>query len=268
VVLSVVLLEQRLALGERERVLLISRASRDMSFKRCTLILDIDRAAGPFLASKLPRLFEGAKDVFVPLSVSYAFDADSIASIARFREAAYGGDPLWQGEELAPGNPLSSCSPKIGRDLISELHEQFSDARHVLRWARAEGALLHVAGKSDAAAWYGRWMMRPTAIHEIFILRFNWDEYEHQVEIAFPCSGYPLTSTCLLERSIGDGNAQLARQNRELLLPAFARVRDALGLTPAQARWHRDDDDYGFHYGADEAEIVNHWIPRMNATVR
>jgi hypothetical protein len=232
-----------------------------VSFKSCSFVLEIDRTIRrprP-LAEATPALFESLLDTFAPFEIAYRVDGGHQVDIER---AMVGG--LWPGEQQQGGDVLTRCTP--AKEIVGELRDRLAGTSPQQIWASAEVALFHHAAQASRPAWHGRWRTSPTTYRELASVRFYWTDLDlREVEIAFPLSGYPLTSTRLTgSASIEEGDGATAVVNRELILPALARVRGALGLTAAQARWSTHGE-YGFHYPDDEADIQQKWLPLLDA---
>lgn len=233
-----------------------------MSLESCSFVLEIDRAIRPprSLAEATPALFESLLDVFAPFELAYRTDGGDQVDIKR---AMVGG--LWPGEQRNGDDVLTRYSA-TGKEVVGELRDRLARTSPRQIWASAEVALCHRAPGTAAPAWYGRWQVGPGVYHELATVRFYWtDDDLREVDVTFPLAGYPLTSTQLTaQQSVVDGDGATAIANRELILPALARVRGALGLDPSQAQWS-NHGEYGFHYPGDEAEIEQKWLPLLDA---
>ena len=215
------------------------------------------RGEAPPFARTIPALFEALLDVFVPFDIALAID-DDFERIARIDPVrAFNHEPLWCDEELTR-EPLTRCKPESGADVVVELWERLAGRSIQTITLEAEGALLH---RTDVRAWYGRWCA--TELRPVATVRFAWPA--HGFTFDCPHAGYPLTSTRLLARTIGDGDPAIAEENREAILPAFCRVREALGFDRDEVEW-RNDGDYGRTYRDDRTDIWKRWLPRLRAS--
>jgi hypothetical protein len=218
----------------------------------------------PAFATAVPAMFEALLDVFAPLSVALAIDDDLSIRIERLdEERRYGSQPLWCDEELTR-HPLTSCKPDLGADVIAELYDRLANTTPKWLYVSAQGALRHVSAGTTTPAWYGHWRMDQT-LRELATVSFTWTRDPlREFDMYCPLSGYPFTATKPLHRpELGNGDFQLARQNRELLMPALCRVREALGFDREEVYWHIDGHSYEKR---DFIDLQTRWLPVLSAS--
>ena len=235
-----------------------------MGFKAFSLDMQVHRDAKPVaFATGVPAMFEALLDVFAPLDVTFKIDDGDVVRIARIDPVrSYNAEPLWCDEELTR-DALTRCKPTLGTDVVAELYERFAGTSPKKVCVSAEGALLHRAPGTDEPAWWGRW--RSSYLHELCEVHFWWtDEPWRGFELLCSISGYPFTSVRPLVRgTLAKGDPVIALENRELLFPALARVRAALGFDRHEVTWGNARGDYGAAFPDDRKDIWKRWLPQL-----
>jgi hypothetical protein len=208
------------------------------------------------------RTLEAWKEsLFRPFTAAGSVSSERIELDASSQSGAeWSGVPLWPGEQVVEGTPLTFVYEE-GAQFANTLLDWVAPAADVL--LTMHGPLYHLPPLAGAReGWYGRMLaveegQSEGVLWDLARLAVRWRDDWHEVSLQFPIAGYPLTRQIPVMdptwHILSTDDVAAVEVNRERIVAAVAGLVPALGLSFGAVDWTVNAEDA--LDGADRAAL-------------